>query len=54
MMEYMQDYGVNADITDIAFYDHEQVAMHGIDLNVDPSELWATILGRRTDHLFSL
>ena len=39
MMEYMQDYDVNADITDIAFYDHEQVAMHGIDLNVDPSEL---------------
>ena len=35
----MQDYGVDADTTDIAFHEHEQVAMHGIDLNVDASEL---------------
>ena len=39
MTEYMQDYGVDADTTDIAFHEHEQVAMHGIVLNVDPSEL---------------
>ena len=39
MTEYMQDYGVDADTTDIAFHEHEQVAMHGIDLNVDASEL---------------
>lgn len=41
MTEYMQDYGVDADTTDIAFHEHEQVTMHGIDLNVDASELFS-------------
>ena len=39
MMEYMQDYGVDANTTDVAFHEHEQAAITARNMLISTGQM---------------